>query len=246
MPRFLAVIEKDLTVFLRSPTQWAQGVIILALLAIYMGSLHNYPQMFDFPFWKVVVSFINFAFVAYNMSVLSTRFVFPSMSLEGRTLWLLRSAPLSPSRLLLEKIALSLVTSLVLGEFLIVVSNFLLKAEAFMLVTSAVGTLVFAVSLSFLSVSLGALFPDFKERNPGRIASGPGGILCAMACLGLVAITVALVAWPTYHLILSRANQVPFPLGITLLAVSGALLLNVLAAGVPFTLAVRSLGRRDY
>ena len=246
MPRFLAVMEKDLTVFLRSPTQWAQGVIILALLAIYMGSLHNYPQMFDFPFWKVMVSFINFAFVAYNMSVLSTRFVFPSMSLEGRTLWFLRSAPLSPSRLLLEKIALSLVTSLILGEFLIVVSNFLLKAEAFMLATSAVGTLVFAVSLSFLSVSLGALFPDFKERNPGRIASGPGGILCAMACLGLVAITVALVAWPTYHLVLSRANQMPFPLGSALLAVSGALLLNALAAGVPFSLAVRNLGRRDY
>lgn len=246
MPRFLAVMEKDLTVFFRSPTQWAQGVIILALLAIYIGSLHNYPQMFDFPFWKVMVAFINFAFVAYNMSVLSTRFVFPSVSLEGRTLWFIRSAPLRVSRLLLEKIGLSLVTSVILGEFLVVISSFLLKAEAMILLTSVLGTLVLAASLSSLSVSLGALFPDFKERNPGRIASGPGGILCAMACLGLVAITVALLAWPTYHLVLYQVNQVPFPLATAILAVSGALLLNVLAAAVPFSLAVRSLGRRDY
>jgi len=246
MPRFLALMEKDMTLFIRAPTQWAQGLIILALLIIYMGSLHNYPQMFDFPFWKVLISFINFAFVAYILSILSTRFVFPSVSLEGRTLWLLRSSPLKPSRILLEKIVLSLLTSLILGEILSVTSNLLLKVEPYMVLTSGLGVLVFAVSLSFLSVSLGALFPDFKEGNPGRIASGPGGILCAMACLGLVAVTVALVAWPTYHLVLSKANQTPFPLVTALLAAIGALLLNALATGVPFVLAVRSLTRRDY
>jgi hypothetical protein len=133
-----------------------------------------------------------------------------------------------------------------LGEFLIVISSFLLKAQSFIMLTSILGTLVLAVSLSFLSVSLGALFPDFKERNPGRIASGPGGILCAMACMGLVAITVTLLAWPTYHLVLYQANQAPFPLGTAVLAVSGALLLNALTAALPFSLAVRSLSRRDY
>jgi len=40
--------------------------------------------------------------------------------------------------------------------------------------------------------------PDYKERNPGKIASGLGGLLAALAGLGYVGLSIVVLAWPAY------------------------------------------------
>jgi len=88
--------------------------------------------------WKVIISFINFAFAGYILATLSVRFVFPVVSLEGPLLWLIKSSPLTFRRLFYEKAFLSLATGLVLTEILSLVSNVILRTTPGMKVLSAV------------------------------------------------------------------------------------------------------------
>jgi ABC-2 type transport system permease protein len=192
------VAVKDSLLFLRDPTQWAQGLIFLSLLVIYLGGIRTYPLLFAFSVWKVAVAFINFAFAGYILATLSVRFVFPVISLEGPMMWLLKSSPLSPQKLFAQKSALSIAVALALTEGLSLVSNHILRTLPGMryLSTFALGLMCLAVTS--LVLGLGAIFPDFRERNPSKIASGLGGLLAALAALGYVGLSVVVLAWPAY------------------------------------------------
>ena len=74
-----------------------------------------------------LVLFLNLALTGFVLAAIASRFVFPAFSLEGRTLWLLRSSPVSASEILASKfwtgavpltgmaLILTVLTNLVLG-----------------------------------------------------------------------------------------------------------------------------------
>src|SRR3712207_8459600 len=51
-----------------------------------------------------VIPFLNLALAGFVLASIAARFLFPAVSLEGRTLWLLRSSPMSMRDLLWSKI----------------------------------------------------------------------------------------------------------------------------------------------
>jgi len=192
------IAAKDSLLFLRDPTQWAQGLIFVSLLVIYLGSLHRYPMFFSFPMWKVVITFINFAFAGYILATLSVRFVFPVISLEGPTLWFIKSSPIKGYRLFAEKAFVSIIVALVLTETLSLISNQLLHTMPGLKAISHISLGLMCLVLTSLTIGLGAMMPDFKERNPSKIASGLGGLLAALAGLAYVGLSIVVLAWPAY------------------------------------------------
>lgn len=202
--RKFPIAAKDTLLFLRDPTQWAQSLIFISLLVIYLGSLRRYPMFFTFPMWKVVISFINFAFAGYILATLSVRFVFPVISLEGPTLWFIKSSPIKGYRLFAEKAFVSIIVALVLTETLSLISNQLLNTMPGLKVISHISLGLMCLVLTSLTLGLGAMIPDFKERNPSKIASGLGGLLAALAGLAYVALSIVVLAWPAYLYALSQ------------------------------------------
>jgi len=240
-----ALVEKDLRLFFRDATQWAQAAILIGLLAIYVLSLRRTPIYFISPFWRNLVSFINLGFVGYVFATISIRFVYPAISLEGRALWVVRSAPLSVRNLFWGKLVVNLILGTILVETLIIVSNLLLKVDAMLTAFSMVAVLFFACSLVSLSIGFGAGMPDLKESNPSKIASGPGGILTALASLGYVGLSVSIMAWPGFAYLNSRMSGAPLP-GFPFVASGLAFLaLNAITITVPIYLGMRSLSRRE-
>ncbi|MBI4725674.1 hypothetical protein HY768_00350 [candidate division TA06 bacterium] len=241
----LPIAAKDALLFLRDPGQWAQGLIFLSLLVIYLGGLRTYPLLFTFPVWKVAIAFLNFAFAGYILATLSVRFVFPVISLEGPMMWLMRSAPVSAKRLLMEKSALNLAVALLLTETLSLLSNRILNTLPQMRLLSHLSLGLMCLAITSLALGLGAIFPDFKERNPSRIASGLGGLLAALAGLGYVGLSVVVLAWPAY---LYAAN-----LWKSNLSYSGALLtalgifglLSAVAIYLPLRVGLKALERQE-
>ncbi len=239
--RRFPVATKDAVLFLRDPGQWTQGVIFLSLLVIYLGSLRTYPMMFAFPVWKVIISFINFAFAGYILATLSVRFVFPVMSLEGPMLWLVKSSPLPVRRLFLEKAFLSLATGLVLTEGLSLASNWMLRTTPGMKALSTVSLGLMCLAVTSLTLCLGAILPDYRERNPGKIASGLGGMLAALAGLGYVGLSIVVLAWPAY-LYANSTVRPGISYGAALAAAFGVfLLLTAVAVLVPLKYGLRAM-----
>ena len=203
-----ALVVKDMRVFWRDPAQWIQFMIFFGLLCIYVLNLRNVTFNFDNPFWNTMISYLNLAASALTLSTLTTRFVFPQFSLEGRRLWILGLAPVGLCRVVSQKFWLSCITASIITVALMVASSLMLNLPLSKVLFFAVTITVMSTALSGLAVGLGAVFPNFKEENPSKIVSGFGGTLCLVISFIYISVVVALVAIPD----LGKVTKIVFPI----------------------------------
>jgi ABC-2 type transport system permease protein len=190
-----ALVVKDLRVFWRDTTQWGQTLVLLGLLAAYVVNLRHFTRQINNPFWMDLISFMNLAACALNVATLTTRFVFPQFSLEGKRLWIVGMAPLGLPNLLRIKFVLGVIgTFLVTGTLIIASSRMLkLSPEKTVYFVYAIGAMV--LTMNGLAVGLGALYPNFREDNPSKIVSGFGGTFCLVLSFLYILLSVLLLGY---------------------------------------------------
>ncbi len=244
---FRAVLSKDLKLFVREPAQWAQFTVLLVLLVIYLINLKYFPTDVEDSYWKTLIGFANFAFSGFILATLSVRFVFPTISLEGRAIWAITSSPMPLRRLFWEKFWSAFLIFLLLSEMLAFVSNIMLGLRGVLMLLTFFSVLFMSMSLTSLSIGLGAVYPRFDERNPGKIASSMGGMLTTIISLIYVGLMVGIAALPAnrYTLYIMYPD-LPFPSFEVGLAVGLMVILNLTAMIVPLKLGIASMRKRDF
>jgi ABC-2 type transport system permease protein len=200
--RVRAIIVKDVATFFRDPGQWSQLFLLLAVIAIYLYNFKVLPL--DAAggtgyFMRNLLAFLNVGLVGLVVAALAARFVLPGISLEGGTLWMLRSSPLSPRELLWAKFWGGFVPLVVVAETLVVVSNRMLHSTALLNVLSIASVLCLSAAIVGLAVGLGAIHPRFDAADGTEVAAGYAGILFMMLSAVLVLFSVTILAWPVYH-----------------------------------------------
>jgi len=173
-PDTRALAVKDLRMFWRDTTQWGQSVMFFGLLGAYIINLRNFTHQLTSPFWINAVAFLNLGACAFNLASVTTRFVFPQFSLEGRRLWIVGLAPIGLPRIVKIKYWLTSTLSLIL----VTLSCYLLKMPWDDVAFFGAVITVMTFALNGLAIGLGVLFPNLKETNPNKIVSGFGGTLC--------------------------------------------------------------------
>lgn len=191
---FLALYWKDRKLFIRDARYWSQIVLILALIAVYLFSIRQLPL--DTPDLKSLVSFLNIGIAGFVVSAIGLRFTFPAVSLEGKSWWIVKSAPVPVKNMMLEKLVFSALPSMLLGGVLVVWSNRILHADMFVSALSVSTIMLCSVVLSAMGVGLGAVFPKFNIENIHQIESSSGGFVYMACCLGYLGATIAIEAWP--------------------------------------------------
>lgn len=193
-PDVRALLVKDLRLFWRDTTQWAQTLVLFGLLAVYILNLRHFSTQLTNTFWVTVVAYLNLGACALNLATLTTRFVYPQFSLEGKRLWIVGLAPLGLPRVMLAKFALGTVISLTLSLGLIVLSCRLLHLPWDRTLLYAGAIAIMAFTLNGLAIGLGAVYPNLKEDNPGKIVSGFGGTFCLVLSFVYIVGSVLLLA----------------------------------------------------
>jgi len=244
--QFRALLNKDFLMFVRDPGQWSQLFLILALLSIYFVVLGFMPEEIEMEQWRTIIFLMNFGFCSFVLATLAIRFVYPSISLEGDSFWVLGSAPLSVTTLFKEKLLSSFVVFIVITEFIALVSGLMLELETLYLVLTIGGIALMSLSLLSLSVGFGAAYPDFSERNPSRIASSPGGILTIVVSLFYLALMMFLLAVPSYRYTVYLVSGGDFPMKELLVSVAAVLVLNVVTIVFPLRFGAKSLAGREF
>ncbi|TET16492.1 MAG: hypothetical protein E3J78_08745 [Candidatus Cloacimonadota bacterium] len=240
-PRISALIVKDIRMFTRLPAQWGQSLIFFILLSTYIVSLRRTPLYEMVPLWFAIISFVNLGFTGYIVATLSARFVYPAISLEGRNISILLTSPLKRREFLREKFLISFIPNWLLAEFLIIFSNISLKSSVpFTLICAGITT-VYALTIVSISMGLGALFPDFTESNPSKIAAGGGGILTAILSLFYIAISTAIISLPTRRFISSQFQQEPMHSFEFVVYVLLFILVSIIFSIVPLKAGMKSL-----
>jgi ABC-2 type transport system permease protein len=233
-----ALILKDARMFWRDTTQWGQCVMLFGLLGVYIINLRHFTQQLNNPFWINLVAYLNLSACALNLATLTTRFVYPQFSLEGRRLWIIGMAPLGLRRVVKVKYWLAGIASLAVTLTLITLSCHLLKMAVEQIAFFAAIITVMTFSLTGLSVGLGVLYPNMKETNPGKIVSGFGGTLCLVLSFLYILTSVLLLAIGTagFH---ARVDWI-----VGSIAIFSAL--SLLVGWLPMKLGLRQLEKLEF
>lgn len=189
-----ALVAKDLRVFWRDTTQWGQALMLFGLLTVYIVNLRHFTRQLDSPFWISLVSYLNLGACALNLATLTTRFVFPQFSLEGKRVWVVGLAPIGLVRVVRLKFWLASVTTLFLTLGLILLSCSMLGLDTAHSIFFAAAIAVMTFTLNAIATGLGALYPNFEESNPSKIVSGFGGTFCLVLSFLYIVGSVVLLA----------------------------------------------------
>lgn len=233
-PRMVALVFKDIRVFWRDPVQWTQFMIFFGLLCIYVVNLRNVAVEFRQGYWETLISYLNLAACALTLSTLTTRFVYPMFSLEGRRVWILGLSPVGLRGVVMQKFWSSFITAAAVTVLLMATSSAMLRLSWGKLVFFSMTTVLMSAALSGLAAGLGALFPDFKEDNPSKIVSSFGGTLCLVISFVYNTAVVAMLAVPDMMLTTNRPLPVPYWVAPSLAAA-----LSLVVATIPMSLALR-------
>ncbi len=193
-PDVRALLVKDARMFWRDTTQWGQTLVLFGLLGMYIINLRHFSQQLTNPFWIHLVSYLNLGACSLNLATLTTRFVFPQFSLEGKRLWIVGMAPLGLVKIVRIKFWLASLGSLVITVGLMLLSCYMLKLpwQRTIYLTGIIAVMTFA--LTGLAIGLGALYPNFKEDNPSKIVSGFGGTFCLVLSFVYIVGSITMLA----------------------------------------------------
>ena len=237
------LIMKEIRVFFRDTTQWSQLILLAVLVVVYVFNIKYLPLKGEgITFFLVnVVPFLNLVLAGFVLASIAARFIFPGVSREGRTLWLLRSSPLAMRDLLWAKFWVGTLPLLILALGIVVVTDYLLQVSVFMFFVSVFTITLMTFAIAGLAIGFGTMFPQYETENAAQIPTSFGGLLFMMASIGLIGGTIILEARPVYTYLASRAfHQAGSPVEMVL-GFGAAALLCVAGTVLPIRMALRRL-----
>jgi len=245
------LVLKDVRVFFRDTTQWSQLIILGVLVVVYVYNIRVLPldsgEMIT-RYLVTLVVFLNLALSGFVLAAIAARFVFPALSLEGQTLWLLRTAPLEAGTVLGAKYWVGAVPLTALALILTGVTNHLLGVPPGLAVLSLASTV--ALSLAFTSQALawGVYYPEFESENAAQIPTSVGGLLFMLGAVVSLGCVIGFQIWVLRGFLASglpgRESRDPLAWEVGL-ALAGTLAYCAVVGVLPYRAAVRRLARLD-
>jgi ABC-2 type transport system permease protein len=192
------LVLKEVRLFFRDSTQWSQLILLSVLVVVYVFNVKFLPLRGEgiTPLLRIVVPFLNLALSGFVLASVAARFIFPGVSLEGRTLWLLHSSPLRMRDLLWAKFWVGTAPLLLLALTIVGLTNYMLQVTEFMMWVSLLTIVFMTFGLAGLAVGFGTLYPRFQTENAAQIPTSFGGLLYMMTAVSLIGVVIVLEARP--------------------------------------------------
>jgi len=237
------LVLKEMRLFFRDTTQWSQLILLTVLVVVYVFNIKFLPihgEGVTF-FLANIIPFVNLILAGFVLASIAARFIFPGISLEGRTLWLLRSSPLEMRQLLWSKFWVGTIPLLVLALVLVFATDVLLEVSGFMMAVSVFTITMMTFAIAGLALGFGALFPKFNTENAAQIPTSFGGLVLMMASVALIALVIMIEARPVYLYAASNLLHTKPTVAGLWLGFGGAGLLCLAATFVPIRIAVKRM-----
>lgn len=236
-PDYRVIANKEITIFMRDPAVFSQIFMMFAIVVVYGYNLYilpikDVPTVFTQGLNNALV-YLNGPFIGFIIASIGMRFVYPSVSMEGRAFWAVKSSPVSPKRILIIKLIFYLIPMTILALILCGVTNAIFVVSTPILaIASYINVLLITLVITSLAIGIGSINADFYADSPLKIAGSYGGFIY-MLFSGLYIINLILLeAYPIYCF---NYNRTYFIRGImpTILFISSILItLAVTAAWI--------------
>jgi hypothetical protein len=135
-------------------------------------------------------------FNAFLIAAITLRFVYPLVSAEGESFWVVLSAPIRREKLYTIKFLISSVPVALVSLILAVFSHIPLRHHPFLGVSASVIMVCASFALAGLNLGAGTFFANFKEKNPIKVASSRSATLTFLICMLYLVFVVSIVFTP--------------------------------------------------
>ncbi|MFN8392597.1 MAG: hypothetical protein U0136_20050 [Bdellovibrionota bacterium] len=189
--QFRALLFKEARMFIRDTTQALQLMMLLLLTFMYLYNFRSLKTASHFSdegvvWWQVILALANIAFGACVVAAISTRFVFPSISLEGRAYSLLRATPLSVEQFLRYKFAIWIGPITVLALVLLVSGTMAIEGTFQTIAATSVVAIALSIGITGLGVGAGAYYAKFDWESPAQVTASFGSLVYMLLSLTVI------------------------------------------------------------
>jgi ABC-2 type transport system permease protein len=243
--RLRLLVAKDLKTFVRDPAQWSQFLLFFGLLALYIVNLPHFGVEELEPYWRSLMASLNLSATCLTLATLTSRFVFPQLSLEGRRIWITGLLPMRRRVIIWGKFWFATGGTFLISAALIALSDLIIGLPAWTLALHLVVVACICCGLNGLAVGLGALYPRLGTDSPSKIVSSFGGTLNLICSICLLALgLVPVVSVLHLHMMGALAgSQFALWLAAGLAATVG---LSALACVLPMAAGARAFERMEF
>jgi ABC-2 type transport system permease protein len=201
-----ALIRKELLIFSREVTQTIQLTILSCLVILY---IYNLPAFLSaagdssvIGIWYQRFTFMgNFSVGAFITIAACTRLVFPSLSLEGRSLWVLQTAPIDLSTVMRVKLWYWFAPVAILSLSLFCAGAWVVGVGFTVILCYAFTSLCIAYGVVGAACGLGAAYARFDWEHPSQLCAGFGSLMYMLYSCFLVTTTMI----PTWYMLFNTS-----------------------------------------
>lgn len=194
-PQLRAIMVKEYRMFLRDPTQCVQLCLLLLLSIVYLYNLRTLRSVTienaeAFSWWQTMLCISNVALGASVISAICARFVFPSISLEGQSYWIVRSAPISIRQLIINKFLIWLFPISIIAMVLLISGAFATQVPAPTVAVCLILSISLSIGIVGLTAGLGGVYAIFDWDSPTQAAASFGSIVAMLLAVALIVVTL--------------------------------------------------------
>jgi ABC-2 type transport system permease protein len=248
-PQLDVLLKRDFHLFFREPSQWIHFALMLVLISVFVLSIRRLEFILDVPEIPAFTYLVLFAFGGFLMGALALRFIFPMLSLEGRSFWMILSAPVRLRKLYAIKLGVGIGVIMGLGLIVSLFSNLpfvrISQNNPLLLILGGITTFWLSLAMVALNLGFGGYFANYQERNPIRVASSQGATLTFLLNLFLLVVLIGVMAIPVMQYFEAVALSMPFDSDVFVVPTVVFSLLALLSGLVGTAVGDRSL-RQDF
>lgn len=242
-PQSRALMGKEIKTFTRDITHTVQMILLIAVCILYLYNFKVLHLISSLPesiqhWWDAVLTLANCGLGALIITAISARFVFPSISLEGQSFWILNVAPLSLNDILQAKVWCWFFPLALIASVIFVTGAFALDVEPQLIVMHAILSWSMCYGIVGVAIGSGAYFARFDWDHPAQITASLGSLVFMILAIVLVAInllpTGLLISLKVLHTlgIPFLAHEWPLAIGATAILIC---YINIVATRIALT-----------
>ena len=215
---FGVMLWKDLFSLLRnSNTFYSLGFLLFLLFFYVLGIVRvvNREETASSQYLPLLIA-LTVAIIGYFAAIFALRFVFPAISREGKSAWVLWSSPFRLHTMIWEKFLFYSFLFAVLLEALFLFSSRFLIDDLFITLVLSIMVAMMVATICACALGLGSALPDFRYDDAERLSNTPGG-------LGVVFLSILYVGAISFlGYMAAKGSALPISLGIAVI-LSGVL-----------------------
>ncbi len=210
--RFRAFFVKELRLFARDMTQTLQLILLLSICIVYIYNFRFLARFDEIPeklqgFWHALLLLGNIGMGSLLMSAVCTRFVFPSISLEGSSWWMLQCAPLSLRDIMHTKLMVWFCPIGCISSVVLTTGALALDVDPVLVIITMLMSWIVSYGLIACSIGIGAFFAEFDWDYSSQVSANLASVINMFACMVLSAFNLI----PVFLLVVSRALHESIP-----------------------------------